>query len=66
MKGRRKIILAVAVLLIVISGSMLLWDYLRQHESEKIYEELASQVEETTETAEEAETEEEYVSPHQF
>ena len=36
MKGRRKIILAVAVLLIVISGRMLLWDYLRQHESEKI------------------------------
>ena len=45
---------------------MLLWDYLRQHESEKIYEELASQVEETTETAEEAETEEEYVSPINF
>ncbi len=66
MKGRRKIILAVAVLLIVISGSMLLWDYLRQHESEKIYEELAFQVEETTETAEEAETEEEYVSPINF
>ena len=65
MKGRRKVILGAAVLLILISGSMLLWDYMKQSQSEKIYEELASQVEETTETAEE-ETEAEYVSPINF
>ncbi len=67
MKGRRKIVLAIAVLLIVISGSMLLWDYMKQRESEKIYEDLASQVEETTtEAATEEETEPEYVSPINF
>ena len=55
MKGRRKIILAAAVVLIIVSGSMLLWDYVKQRESEKIYEELASQVVEET-TQAEAET----------
>ena len=69
MKGRRKIILAAAVVLIIVSGSMLLWDYVKQRESEKIYEELASQVVEETTQAEaetEPETEAEYVSPVNF
>lgn len=68
MKNRRKIILAIAVLLILISGSMLLLDYMKQGRSEKIYEDLASQVVETTAEAEtESQAEEpEYVSPIDF
>lgn len=66
MKDRRKIILAIAVLLIVISASMMLLDYLKQSRSEKIYEELASQVAETTAETEPESQEPEYVSPVDF
>lgn len=65
MSRRRKLIFAAAVLLIAVSGSMLLWDYVNQRKSEQIYEELASQVEETTQAPQE-ETEEAYVSPIDF
>ena len=40
---RRKIILAVAIVLILGSGGSLLWDYWAQNRSEKIYEELAAE-----------------------
>ena len=41
---RRKIILAVAIVLILGSGGTLLWDYWAQNRSEKIYEELAAEL----------------------
>ena len=65
---RRKIILAVAIVLILGSGGSLLWDYWAQNRSEKIYEELAAETSSgpaVVETEDEPE-EEPYVSPINF
>ena len=65
---RRKIILAVAIVLILGSGGTLLWDYWAQNRSEKIYEELAAETSSGPAAVEiEDEPEEEpYVSPINF
>ena len=65
---RRKIILAVAIVLILGSGGSLLWDYWAQNRSEKIYEELAAETSSEPIVIEiENEPEEEpYVSPINF
>ena len=64
-RRQRKKMLAVAVLLILGAGGYLLWNHYNQSRSERIYEELASEVVVSSE-APDVETEEEYESPIDF
>lgn len=70
MSKKRKIILAAAIVLILVSGASLLRDFLEERRSEELYAQLAQEVTQEPETEQETEPEEEtqapYVSPVDF